>query len=91
MSYLAQAKFVVCDYTIENCLHYVKDVTMGEEEHTVHAENGAKIMAALCNTVVSLLRRAGFPRSLVCMRYHSTYPGAGFGGLCSLLPFFTTA
>jgi predicted transposase YbfD/YdcC len=40
-------------------LHYVKDVTMGEDRSTIHKDNGPKIMAALRNTVVSLLRRAG--------------------------------
>ena len=74
--YPAQAKFVVCDYTIENGLHYVKDVTMGEDKSTVHADNGPKIMAALRNTVVSLLRRAGFSTIAARMRYHSTHPQA---------------
>ena len=74
--YPAQTKFVVCDYTIENGLHYVKDVTMGEDKSTVHADNGPKIMAALRNTVVSLLRRAGFPTIAARMRYHSTHPQA---------------
>src|SRR5437667_392286 len=45
-------------WTIENGLHYVKDVTMGEDKSTVHTDNGPKIMAALRNTVVSLLSRA---------------------------------
>jgi hypothetical protein len=44
----------------ENGLHDVKDVTLGEDRSTVHADNGPKIMAALRNTAVSLLRRAGF-------------------------------
>ena len=35
---------------IENGLHYVKDVTMGEDRSTIHADNGPKIMAALRNT-----------------------------------------
>ena len=74
--YPAQAKFVVCDYTIENGLHYVKDVTMGEDKSTVHADNGPKIMAALRNTVVSLLRRAGFSTIAARMRYNSTHPQA---------------
>jgi len=76
MSYLAQAKFVVCDYTIENGLHYVKDVTMGEDKSTVHTDNGPKIMAALRNTVVSLLRRAGFSTIAARMRYNSIHPEA---------------
>src|SRR6266702_2459538 len=63
-------------WTLENCLHYVKDVTLGEDKSTVHADNGPKIMAALRNTVVSLLRRAGFSTIAARMRYHSTQPQA---------------
>jgi hypothetical protein len=63
-------------WIIENGLHYVKDVTMGEDKSTVHADNGPKIMAALRNTVVSLLRRAGFSTIAARMRYHSTHPEA---------------
>ena len=61
---------------IENGLHYVKDVTMGEDKSTVHADNGPKIMAALRNTVVSLLRRAGFSTIAARLRYNSTHPQA---------------
>ncbi len=61
---------------IENCLHYVKDVTMGEDKSTVHCDNGPKIMAALRNTVVSLLRHAGFSTIAARMRYNSTHPQA---------------
>jgi hypothetical protein len=32
-------------------LHYVKDVTMREDQSTVHKDNGPKIMAALRNSV----------------------------------------
>jgi predicted transposase YbfD/YdcC len=63
-------------WTIENCLHYVKDVTMGEDKSTVHADNGPKIMAALRNTALSLLRRAGFSTIAARMRYNSTHPQA---------------
>ena len=63
-------------WTIENGLHYVKDVTMGEDKSTVHCENGPKIMAALRNTAVSLLRHAGFSTIAARMRYNSTHPQA---------------
>jgi hypothetical protein len=77
----AQAKFVICDCTIENGLHYVKDVTMGEDKSTVHADHGPKIMAALRNTVVSLLRRAGWSTIAARMRYNSLHPEAALAVL----------
>ena len=76
LSYPTHAKFVICDWTIENCLHYVKDVTLGEDRSTVHADNGPKIMAALRNTAVSLLRRAGFSTIAARLRYNSGHPQA---------------
>jgi len=49
---------------------------MGEDHSTVHKDNGPKIMAALRNTVVSLLRRAGFHTIAARMRYNSVHPEA---------------
>jgi predicted transposase YbfD/YdcC len=63
-------------WLIENGLHYVKDVTMGEDKSTVHRDNGPKIMAAVRNTAVSLLRHAGFSSIAARMRYNSTHPQA---------------
>jgi len=63
-------------WTIENGLHYVKDVTMGEDKSMTHCDNGPKIMAALRNTAVSLLRHAGFSTIAARMRYNSTHPQA---------------
>ena len=61
---------------IENGLHYVKDVTMGEDHSTIHKDHGPKIMAALRNTAISLLRRAGFSTIAARLRYNSTHPQA---------------
>jgi predicted transposase YbfD/YdcC len=63
-------------WIIENSLHYVKDVTMGEDKSPVHRDNGPKIMAALRNTALSLLRHAGFSTIAARMRYNSAHPQA---------------
>ena len=63
-------------WTVENRLHYVKDVTIAEDRSTVHVDNGPKVMAALRNTAVSLLRRAGFSTIAARMRYNSGHPQA---------------
>lgn len=68
-------------WTIENRLHYVKDVTMGEDKSTLHKDHGPKIMAALRNTVISLLRRAGCSTIAARMRYHSGHPQAALAVL----------
>jgi predicted transposase YbfD/YdcC len=63
-------------WTIENGLHSVKDVTMGEDRSTVHADNGPKIMAALRNSALSLLRRAGVSTIAARLRYNCGHPQA---------------
>ncbi len=53
----------------QNGLHYVKDVTMGEDKSLVHIDQGPKILSALRNTVVGLLRHAGFHTIAARMRH----------------------
>jgi len=73
-------------WTIENPLHYVKDVTLGEDRSTVHKDNGPKIMAALRNTAVSLLRYAGFSTIAARLRYNCGHPEAALQVLSLSLP-----
>jgi hypothetical protein len=49
---------------------------MGEDKSTVHRDNGPKIMAALRNTALSLLRHAGFSAIAARLRYNSSHPQA---------------
>jgi len=58
-------------WQIENGLHYVKDVTLGEDRSTIHKGNGPSIMAILRDTVVSLLHRAGWRTIAERLRYYS--------------------
>jgi predicted transposase YbfD/YdcC len=57
MSYLAHAKFVVCDYTIENRLHYRRDVTLREDHCQVRKGEAPRVLAVLnsCLLAVRLL------------------------------------
>ena len=55
MSYLAHAKFVVCDYTIENGLHFRRDVTLGEDRCGVRFPPVAQMLAVLNTVVLSLM------------------------------------
>jgi predicted transposase YbfD/YdcC len=47
-------------WQIENGVHYVKDVTLGEDRSLIHKGNGPSIMAILRDTVVNVLHRAGW-------------------------------
>lgn len=46
-------------WAIENRLHYVRDVTLGEDASQVRSGAAPQVMAALRNTVIALLRHAG--------------------------------
>ncbi len=61
-------------WQIENGLHYVKDVTLGEDRSLIHTGNGPSIMAILRDTVVSVLHRAGWRTIAERLRYYSGHP-----------------
>ncbi len=63
-------------WQIENGLHYVKDVTLGEDRSLIHTGNGPSIMAILRDTVVSVLHRAGWRTIAERLRFYSGNPHA---------------
>ena len=48
-------------WTIENRLHWVRDVTFDEDRSQVRQGAGPQVMATLRNLAISLLRLAGAP------------------------------
>ena len=61
-------------WQIENGLHYVKDVTLGEDRSPIHKGHGPSVMAILRDTVVSVLHRAGWRTIAERLRYYSGHP-----------------
>lgn len=59
---------------IENSLHYVKDVTLGEDKSLIHVGNGGAVLSALRSTAVSLLHRAGQQQIAAALRANSQRP-----------------
>jgi predicted transposase YbfD/YdcC len=53
------AGWIRSHWTIENCLHWVRDVTEGEDHSSVHAGHGPQVMAALRNTAINIIRLRG--------------------------------
>lgn len=47
-------------WSIENRLHYVRDVTYREDQVRTNAGHGPQVLAALRNTALTMLRRLGF-------------------------------
>ncbi|WP_255720639.1 ISAs1 family transposase [Frankia sp. CiP3] len=61
-------------WSIENRLHWVRDVTLGEDLHQARTGSGPQVMAALRNLVISILRFAGFTNIARALRHHARHP-----------------
>ena len=62
-------------WAIENRLHYVRDVTCGEDASTVRSGSAPQVMAALRSAHLALLRRAGWRNSAEAHRSYAWSPG----------------
>lgn len=63
-------------WAIENRLHWVRDVTMGEDASQVRSGAAPQVLAALRNTVLALLRGAGWTNMAAALRHYAWQPGA---------------
>lgn len=59
---------------IENRLHWVRDVTLGEDDSQVRKGAAPEVMAALRNTVVGLLHLAGITNIAEALRRNAAHP-----------------
>lgn len=63
-------------WTIENRLHWRKDVTFGEDASLIHVGQGPTVMALLRDAAVSLLHHHGVRQVAARLRAHSQQPEA---------------
>lgn len=61
-------------WQIENGLHHVKDVTLGEDRSLIHNGNGASVMALLRDLTISLLHQNGHRAIARRLRFNSRCP-----------------
>jgi predicted transposase YbfD/YdcC len=61
-------------WRIENAVHYVRDVTMGEDASTVRSGSAARVLAALRNTVLTLLRQRRVTNIAAALRHYAWHP-----------------
>ncbi len=59
---------------IENKLHWVRDVTFGEDGSTVRAGRGPQLLATLRNTAIGVLRREGATNIAAACRRSAAQP-----------------
>lgn len=69
-------KLVRGHWAIENRSHWVRDVTYDEDRSQVRKGNIPQVMAALRNTVISLLRKAGESNIAAACRKYAAQPQA---------------
>jgi predicted transposase YbfD/YdcC len=58
-------------WTIENKVHYVRDVTLGEDAHQMYTGGAPQVLAALRNTVLNQVRAAGWTNIASALRHYS--------------------
>jgi len=59
---------------IENCLHWVRDVTYLEDKSLVRTGNAPRVMASLRSLAISLLRLDGHDNIAAANRHHARDP-----------------
>jgi len=62
-------------WAIEDRLHWVRDVTYGEDISQVRTGSGPRVMATLRNLALAILRLAGATSIAAALRHHSRRPG----------------
>lgn len=63
---------------IENRLHYVRDVTFGEDDCTIRHTKRQRILACLNKVVIGLLRRTAFTYVPEARRFFSVHYDQSF-------------
>lgn len=61
-------------WTIENQLHYVRDVSFGEDACQIHFGHAPQALAALRNAILALLRFEGWPSTPTAFRHFAAHP-----------------
>jgi predicted transposase YbfD/YdcC len=70
------AGWVTSHWSIENRVHWVRDVTFDEDRSQVRTGSGPQVMATLRNTAISMLRLDGWSNIAAGLRHHARSPEA---------------
>lgn len=60
-------------WTIENRVHHVRDVTMGEDANQMRVGNAPQVLAAVRNGVLNLIRKKGWNNIADGLRHYAAY------------------
>src|SRR5436190_5570972 len=65
-------------WSIENGLHYVRDVSFGEDRSRLRTGSAPQIMAALRNLAITLIHRSGSSQIAASRRHFASHPRQAF-------------
>lgn len=68
------AAWIQGHWSIENRLHWVRDVTFDEDRSQVRTGHAPRVMATLRNTAISILRLTGWHTTTTALRHHARDP-----------------
>jgi predicted transposase YbfD/YdcC len=68
------ASWVQNHWGIENCLHWVRDVTFDEDRSQVRTGQAPRVMATCRNFAISILRTGGWDNIAAGCRHHARHP-----------------
>jgi predicted transposase YbfD/YdcC len=68
------ARYIRGHWHVENKLHWVRDVSLGEDLSRVRTDGGPRMMAGLRNLAISLLRLAGHINIAKALRHNARDP-----------------
>lgn len=71
-------------WTIENKVHYVRDVTLAEDRCQMHKGNAPRALAALKNALLTALRYCGWTNIAAAVRYYGAYAQRALAFLAGL-------
>jgi predicted transposase YbfD/YdcC len=60
-------------WRIENGLHWIRDVDLGEDQSTIRRGHAPQVMAAVRNTVIGALRAAGAANIAAALRHNAAH------------------
>ena len=70
----------------QNGLHYVRDVSFGEDRSRLRAGSAPQIMAALRNLAITLIHRRGSSQIAASRRHFASHPHQAFSLLLQRRP-----
>ncbi|HEY3001156.1 MAG TPA: hypothetical protein VGJ44_02300 [Kribbellaceae bacterium] len=68
------AEVIRGNWTIEDRLHWIRDVTFAEDPSQIRTGNGPRVMATVRNLAIGILRLSGATNLAAALRHYARRP-----------------